>query len=137
MALADPYMNYRQQQVNTASQDKLILLLFDGAIRFCRQAKAAIEKVKYDEASSNLLKAQNIVQEFMITLNMDYEIAHSLYYIYDYFYRRLVEANITKDPAIITEVEDFLGEMRATFAEASLKARREDGYVTGGAASEG
>lgn len=137
MAIANPYQNYRQQQVNTASQDKLILMLFDGAIRFCNQARIALENKKYDEANTNLIKAQNIVQEFMITLNMDYEIAHSLYYLYDYFYRRLVEANLRKDQVIVEEVKGFLTELRQTFAEASLKARAENQINIGGVALEG
>jgi len=137
MALPNPYQNYRQQQVNTASQDKLVLMLFDGAIRFCSQAKLALEEKKYDEVNVNLVKAQNIVQEFMITLNMDYEISHSLYYLYDYFYRRLIEANVKKDAAIVEEVKGFLTELRLTFADASLKARAENQLVIGGAALEG
>lgn len=137
MATANPYQNYRQQQINTASQDKLLLMLFDGAIRFCNQARMALENKKYDEANTNLLKAQNIIQEFMITLNMDYEISHNLYYLYDYLYRRLVEANMKKDQAILEEVKGFLTELRQTFAEASLKARAENQINIGGVAVEG
>lgn len=137
MALANPYQNYRQQQVNTASQDKLVLMLFDGAIRFCNQAKVALNNKQYDEVNTNLVKAQNIVQEFMITLDMDYEISHNLYYLYDYFYRRLIEANLKKDQAIISEVVSFLSDLRSTFAEASLKARTENHALSGGVALEG
>lgn len=137
MALLNPYQNYRQQQINTASRDKLVLMLFDGAIRFCNQAKVALDNKQYDQVNTNLVKAQNIVQEFMITLDMDYEISHSLYYLYDYCYRRLIEANLKKDQAIISEVTTFLSELRLTFTEASVKARAGDLASTGGVAIEG
>ena len=138
MALATPYQNYRQQQISTASQDKLLLMLFDGAIRFCNQAKLALEEKKFEEANINLIKAQNIVQEFMITLDMEYEISHRLLPLYEYFYSRLVEANLKKDQQILAEVMSFLNDLRMTFAECSLKARTaQPMMMTGGATLEG
>lgn len=136
MALPNPYQSYRNQQINTASQDKLILMLFDGAIRFCHQAKDALEQKKFEEANTFLTKAQNIVQEFMVTLDMQQEIAHNLYALYDYFYRRLIDANIKKDPAIVTEVVSFLADLRETFAQAGLQARANNQSLTGGAVLE-
>ncbi len=96
----------------------------------------AINAAKIAEDLGNI-KAQNIVQEFMITLNMDYEISRSLYNLYDYFYRRLVEANIKKDQAIVEEVKGLLTELRQTFAEASIKARTEKQINLGGVSVEG
>lgn len=136
MAVANSYNVYKQQQINTSSQDRLLLMLYDGAIRFCNQAKIALEKGDFQETHNFLLKAQNIIQEFMITLNMDYEVAHNLYYLYDYFYNRLVEANITKDPAKIEEVVGFLTDLRKTWAEAAAAARLQE-KTAGGVAIEG
>lgn len=136
MAVLNPYQQYRQQQVYTSSQDRLIVMLYDGAIRFCGQAVLALEKGRSEEAHNFLLKAQNIIQEFMITLNMDYEVSHSLYYLYEYLYRRLVEANIKKDPAIIEEVMEFLTDLRKTWAEAIIKSKMIE-KAAGGVAIEG
>lgn len=125
MALANPYNQYRQQQVTTASPDKLLLMLYDGALRFCRQAQKALGDENMNEAHTFLTKAQKIIEELMVTLNMDYEIAHNLYSLYDYLYRRLVEANLKKDLAIIEEVVGFLTELRQAFAEAAASVRQE------------
>lgn len=123
MAVPNPYQQYKQQQVNTAPQEKLLLMLFDGAIRFCRLAIKALQDKQEDIAHINLVKAQNIIEELISSLNFDYEIAHNLVSLYDYLYRRLVEANIKKDPAIIDEIMPFLTELRETWAEAAVKAR--------------
>ncbi|PKM88338.1 MAG: flagellar export chaperone FliS [Firmicutes bacterium HGW-Firmicutes-12] len=123
MAVPNPYQQYRQQQVNTASQEKLLLMLFDGAIRFCRIAVKAIEEKQEEMAHTNLIKAQDIIEELISSLNFDYEIAQRLYSLYDYLYIRLVEANMNKDAAIIDEALRFLTELRETWAEAAVKAR--------------
>lgn len=137
MAIPNPYQHYRNQQVNTASQASLILMLFDGAIRFCRQAQAALDHKKYDEVNTSFTKAQNIIQEFMVTLDMDQEISHNLYTLYDYFNRRLIEANLKKDREIISEVINFLADLRETFAEAGKQAKAGTQSLTGGAVIEG
>jgi flagellar protein FliS len=137
MALPNPYQQYRQQQVNTATPDKLLIMLYDGAIRFCSQAKMAIENKQFEQSHVNLTKAQNIIVEFMTTLNMDYEISQNLYSLYDYLYNRLVEANIKKDTAIIDEVVGFLTDLRKTWAEAAAKLKAENGPLTGGVSLEG
>ncbi|MFZ5754635.1 MAG: flagellar export chaperone FliS [Bacillota bacterium] len=137
MALPNPYQQYRQQQVNTATPDKLLIMLYDGAIRFCSQAKIAIESRNLEQAHVNLTKAQNIIIEFMTTLNMDYEISRNLYSLYDYLYNRLVEANMKKDTAIIDELIGFLTDLRKTWAEAATKLKAENGPLTGGVSLEG
>ena len=136
MAIPNPYQQYRQQQVNTATPDKLLLMLYDGALRFCQQAKKAVENKEMEQAHINLTKAQNIIVEFMTSLNMDYEISRNLYSLYEYLYNRLVEANIQKDTAIIDEVMDFLTDLRKTWAEAAIKLKAEKGPLTGGVSFE-
>jgi len=136
MAIPNPYQQYRQQQVNTATPDRLLIMLYDGALRFCQQAKTALEQKQMELAHVNLTKAQNIIVEFMTTLNMNYEISRNLYALYDYLYNRLVEANIKKDAAIVEEASGFLTELRKTWAEAAIKMKTESGPLSGGAAFE-
>lgn len=130
MALMNPYQQYRQQQVATAPQDKLLLMLYDGAIRFCHQAKRAVQNKDAEAAHANLVKAQNIILELMDTLNMDFQVAHDLYSLYDYFYRQLIEANMKKDTTIIDEVLVFISDLRKTWAEAAAIVKSE-GRVSG------
>ncbi len=125
MALPNPYLQYQQQQVYTSPQDKLLIMLYDGAIKFCHQAKRAMQNKETEEAHIFIIKAEKIIEEFMDTLDMKYEVAHKLYALYEYMHRRLVEANIKKDTVIIDEVLDFLSDLRRTWAEAAAKAKKE------------
>lgn len=139
MAMSNPYQyqQYQQQQVFTAPPDKLLLMLFDGAIRFCKLAQKALADKKIEESHHYLTKAENILVELMSTLNMDYEFSTNLYSLYDYLYRQLVEANLKKEAAPLDEVLGFLTELRQTWAEVALKARDTRKMVVGGGGLEG
>jgi flagellar protein FliS len=111
---------YQQNSVNTASKEKLMLMLFDGLVKFIKQGISSIEDKNPVQANINLVKAQNIIREFMVTLDLKLggDMANGLMKLYDYMYRRLVEANIKKDAAIATEVLGFSEELKETFEEA-------------------
>ena len=114
----NPYKRYRQTQIETAGPLELIIMMYDGAIRFCNQGKAAIEEVKFNEANKMLQRAQDIVDELNISLNMEAgEIANNLRSLYDFINSKLVEANIKKDPLIITQVVELLTELRGSWAD--------------------
>lgn len=111
---------YQQNSVNTASKEKLLIMLYDGLVKFIKQGISGIEENDIQMANTNLVKAQNIIHEFMSTLNMEMggEIAKSLMMLYDYMYRRLVEANLKKDSKIAKEVLGFSEELKEAFDEA-------------------
>lgn len=111
---------YQQNSVNTASREKLLLMLYDGLVRFIRQGINGIEEKDIKKVNDNFVKAQNIVLEFMATLNIEVggEMAKSLNLLYDYMHRRLVEANVKKDVEIANEVLGFAEELKETFEEA-------------------
>ncbi|GFR36144.1 flagellar export chaperone FliS [Thermobrachium celere] len=117
---------YQQNSVNTASKEKLLLMLYDGLVKFIRQAITSLEEKDLQKAHTNLVKAQNIILEFMSTLNMEVggEIAKSLMALYDYMYRRLVEANIKKDAKIAEEILGFAEELKETFEEAYKRIKK-------------
>lgn len=115
---SNAYELYQQNDVYTSSQGKLLLLLYDGAIKFLRVSKFSIGERDYSGANKNLLKAQNILVELMCTLNMDYDVSKNLYALYDYMKRRLIEANIKKDTEIIDEVLGLLTGLRDTWQKA-------------------
>jgi len=125
VAVPNPYQQYRQQQVSAAPPERLLLMLFDGALRFCGQAVKSLQEKRNDAAHYSLTKAQDIVMELIGSLNMEYEIAQNLYSLYYYLYRRLVEANVKKDADIVEEVAGFLRELRGVWHEAAAKAKSE------------
>ena len=118
---------YKRQQVLTATPEALTLMLYNGALRFMTEGREAIEKKDYEEANNSLQKAQNIITEFRVTLNMEYEISHQLLPLYNYVYDRLVEANMKSDLAQLDEAKNIITELRDAWAQAMKKARAEKG----------
>ena len=84
MALSNPYQSYQQNSVNTASPGDLTLMLYNGCLKFITLGKKAMETGNIQEKNNNLLKAQNIIHELMVTLNMDVAISKDLLSLYDY-----------------------------------------------------
>lgn len=117
---------YQQNGVNTASKEKLLLILYDGLVKFIKQGIAGLDEKDYSKSNTNFIKAENIINEFMSTLNMEVggEIPKSLMALYDYMNRRLVEANIKKDKNIAEEVLGFAEELKQTFEEAYKIAKK-------------
>lgn len=118
---------YKKQQIETASPEEVLIMLYDGAIRFLNVAKKAVEERNIEKSHKNLIKAQDIILEFMNSLDMEMggEIATNLYRLYEYLHYRLVQANIKKDVAMIDEVLDHLRSLKTTWEEAIIIARRE------------
>jgi flagellar protein FliS len=114
---------YRQTQVNTASQGELILMLFDGAIRFANQAQELIAEGDLEGANGKLIRAQDIMTELMVSLDMDQgEIAQNLYQLYDYIHDCLLRANIRKDVGLIEQAVRLLAELRDTWRQVVAKS---------------
>jgi flagellar protein FliS len=108
---------YKQNSVTTASPGELTLMLYNGCLKFLHKAKLAIQEKNIQEKNTNLQKAQSIIGELMSTLNMDVEVSKQLLPLYEFLNRRLIEANIQNDVAIIEEVEGFVTEFRDTWKE--------------------
>lgn len=114
---AQAYNQYRKATVETVSPGKLLIMLYDGAIKNINNAISAINNKDYNGAHNDIIKTQDIIIELMSTLNMDYDISKNLYSLYDYMMNRLIEANINKDTAILEEVGNFLRDLRDTWQE--------------------
>lgn len=126
----NPYSQYKTTQINTANQGKLIVMLYEGAIKFLNIALENIEDIKtYDVVNTNIIKAQDIITELMLSLNMQEggDIAKNLFDLYMYFKRRLLEANIQKNPDIIKEVIKLLTELRDAWDKISGQEAKTDG----------
>lgn len=117
MALNNGYAAYANSKVLTASPAELTLMLYDGAIKFCNIAIAAVEKGDIEKAHNNIKKVENIIAEFQATLNHKYEVAKDFDNVYTYLQERLFQANIKKDKAILEEVLKHLRTMRDTWKE--------------------
>jgi flagellar secretion chaperone FliS len=117
MATQNPYQSYQQNSVTTASPGDLTLMLYNGCLKFIIQAKKAIADKNIEAKNTNIQKAQNIIRELMVTLNMDLEVSENMMSLYDYMNRQLIEANLKSDIAILDEVEGLVTEFRNTWKE--------------------
>jgi flagellar protein FliS len=100
-------------------------MLYNGLVKFIMRGIDSIEKKNIPEANTNIIKAQNIVSEFMNTLDMNYEISGSLNSIYDYMLRRLIDANVAKDAEILDEVLGFAKVLRDTWEQAMKISKKQ------------
>lgn len=130
MALSNPYEKYRQQSILTASPGDLTLMLYNGCIKFINQAKIMIEKKDIVKAHESNIRAQMIIEEFMQTLDLKYEIGKNMLTIYEYLHNRLIDANIGKDIAILDEVLGFVIELRDTWEQVLEKEGRHQKAVS-------
>ena len=117
MAVNNPYAAYQNSKIMTASPAELILMLYDGAIKFSNIAVAAIEKNDIEKAHNNIIKTERIILEFRASLDMKYPGSKDFDVVYEYLIRRLHEANIKKDAEIMEEILKHLRTMRDTWKE--------------------
>lgn len=127
MTVQNALNSYRQNSVTTASPGELTLMLYNGCLKFLAKAKKAIEEKNYEEKNKNIQKAQAIINELMVTLNMDYDIAKQMYSLYEYMNYRLIQANIKNDIAILDEVSGFVTEFRDTWKQV-IQINRQQQY---------
>ena len=130
--MVDAAAAYKNQQLMNAPPEQLTLMLYNGCLRFMEDGKKAVEEKNFEDANTFLQKAQRIISEFRLTLNMDYEIAHQLLPLYNYVYDRLVEGNIRSDVTKIDEAYTIIRELRDAWVGAMRKARIEKGQGKGG-----
>ncbi len=108
---------YASRKVETASPAELVLMLYDGAIKFCNLAMDGIEKKDYEKANTNIKKARAIIVELKTTLDHKYAVAEDFDVVYDYIFNKLVAANMKKDPVILDEALKEIRDMRDNWKE--------------------
>lgn len=110
--------SYQNVAVATASPGKLVLMLFDGALRFLHTAEDGFklpgQRERIEVVHNNLIKAQNIISELQRCLNLrdGGEFSTNLFRLYEFMNARLMEANVRKEPENIRVVARLLGEIR-------------------------
>lgn len=118
MAMNNPYTQYKENSINSATPAELTLMLYNGAIKFTKLAKINMESKNIQEVSINLIKSQDIIDELNLTLNMNYDLSQELRSLYIFIKEQLVDANIQKDIAILDDIIPIMEGMRDTWKEA-------------------
>jgi len=130
-AYARQTRQYKQQQIETATPEEILIMLYEGAIKFLVIAKKALDEKDIEKFHNNLLRSQHIILEFMTSLDMELggEMAVNLYNLYEYLHYRLVQANVHKDVAMLDEVLDHLRKLKATWEQAiEIAVQEREGY---------
>ena len=129
---------YLKTKIMTASPEELRLMLYDGAIKFARQAKLALEQGDYETSYNNLIRAQKIVLELSTSLKHDVDptLCDKLAALYTYIYRKLVDANMSRTMPDIDEAIKLLDYERQTWQMLMQKLAAEEGR-TGNASADG
>ena len=125
----NPLEAYRETQIKTANQGKLIVMLYDGAIK---NLNLAIENIssghtRFDVLSKKIVRAQDIIAELMVSLdfNAGGDIAKNLFSLYLFMNRMLLEANIEKKEQPLQSVKDLLLELREAWVEVAQRSEKE------------
>ena len=109
---------YRENSVMTATPEQLVVMLYDGAARFLRQAQAAMAEQAWLDANERLTRGEAIINELLATLDMDQgQVAERLQAIYVYCKRCLREARRERSGDKIALVVRLLGELREAWAQ--------------------
>ncbi len=120
------YQNaYKKASVNTLDQTKLIIMLYDGAIKNASFAVEHMKSGQIEKVHECLIKTKNIVTELMATLNMDRggDIAKNLQSLYSYMFSQLIEANMNKKTEPVVVVIDLLKELSAAWTQINSKKK--------------
>src|SRR5580658_1193583 len=118
-----PWDSYRKVATQTATPGQLVLMLYDGTLKFLDKAMTGFDHkdpLLFNQTiNNNIVRAQAIIHEMNASLNMKAggEVASNFRRLYNYFYRRLTEANRTKQKAPIEEIITLLRQMRDSWAE--------------------
>jgi len=110
--------NYLRTKVFTATAEQLQMMLYDGAIRFCEQARAALIEKKYEQSYNLISRVQKIVTELSCSLKpqLAKDLCSRLGALYDYVYRKLIEANVEHKLESLDEALSLLRYQRETWA---------------------
>lgn len=122
---ANPYNTYKQNSVQMASKEKLLLMLLDGAVKYTKIARLAIMEKNIPRAHKELVRVQDIFLELMVTMDTSVgEYMENIYNVYDFIKSELGRANIKKDVKIIDNVLPLIEEIRDLWYEVDKIATR-------------
>lgn len=123
MYTSNPYNIYKQNSVNMASSQQLLLMLLDGAVKYTKIARMAILNKDIARAHKELVRVQDIFLELMITMDKNTKYMEDLYNIYDFIKNEIAKANIKKDITIIDNTLPLIEEIRDMWYEVDAKIK--------------
>jgi len=132
----NPLNIYRKTATTTASPGELVLMLFDGALRFMTAAEIGFQEENFarrnEQIHNNILRAQAIITELQATLNMEVggEFSENLYRLYDFMQNQLSQANREKNIEKIKVVVGFVQDIREAWAQMLLQTATEQAIVS-------
>lgn len=113
------YGVYKNNSVNFASKEQMLLMLLDGAVKFAKRGKLAIQEKDIKMAHNSITRTQDIFTELKVTLDPNAgDWAKQMFNVYSFINDRLLQANIKKDEAIMDEVIPLIEEVRDIWNEA-------------------
>lgn len=118
--VAEIYKNSKEQ---TASKEEIITMLYEGAIKFCNIAATELELKNMENVNTNLKKAQRIIEELILTLDMRYPVSQDFKQVYEYIVELLVQANVKKDKELLERACNEIRGMRDTWVEVVKRAK--------------
>jgi flagellar protein FliS len=116
-AVANPYEKYKQQDVLMANPVELIIMLYDGCIKQLKLTKIAISDAKIENVNTCLQKAQDIIMELIMSLDLHYDMANELLKIYQFIIDEMVDINITKDETKIDPLVEILSDLKKSWQQ--------------------
>lgn len=118
----NPYSKYKENSINIASQEQLVIMLVDGAVKYTKVAKLALERGDKKRAHDELIRVQSIFAELIASLDINAgSFAIDLINIYNFIRNKLIEANIKKDVKIIEEIIPVIEDVRNMWHEVKKK----------------
>ena len=123
MYSTNPYNIYKQNSVNMASSQQLLLMLLDGAVKYTKIARMAILNKDIPRAHKELIRVQDIFLELMITMDKNTKYMEDLYDVYDFIKNELAKANMKKDVNIIDNTLPLIEEIRDMWYEVDKKIK--------------
>lgn len=124
MVAANAYQQYKTQSISTMTNGELLIMLYDELVKRVKQAELAITARSTEKANDSLIRAQNIIRYLMDTLDEKYDVAKDLMRLYEFFNQRLIQANMSKDAAILQELQPMLMELRDTWKQAEKQSHQ-------------
>ena len=128
MMNSNAQLKYQATRISTATKEQLLLITYDIGIKACHAAENAMTAkngavLDYDLANKEIIRAQEVIRELMVTLNRDKagEMGNKLIQLYEYMYQLLVDANMKKEPENIKTVRGMLEELKQTWENALMK----------------
>lgn len=121
--ITNPYQQYQNNSIMTASPGELTLMLYNGAIKFCNLTLDAMEQKNIQKANQSNLRVQDIITELQATLDTKYAVGQEMDRLYTFIRQLLIEGNIQKNPQKIADARELIREYRDTWQQVIKMAK--------------